>query len=115
MTAEPLKPDRCPFCKSNYIDIFSQKFLVSNLPSGDASINYVTCKSCRCHGPIEDTVDAAIAAWNRREPIGNSEELPGWLIRKLVFKRSSLSQYDVNDCNFRNALEWVLSLKKDGE
>lgn len=113
MTAEPLKPDRCPFCKSNYTDIFSQKFIVSNLPSGEASINHVECKSCRCHGPIGDTVYAAIAAWNRREPIGNSDELPGWLRDKIMALYTFPDSYVGEAWN--DALDAVLSLKKGGD
>lgn len=54
MTDQKLKP--CPFCGSDDVDV------VSNL------YTYVTCHnpSCEAYGPICNTTEQAITAWNTR-------------------------------------------------
>lgn len=101
MTAEPLKP--CPFC-SGPVEVWR-----------DGGEVFIQCNKCGgrtgrfLHGV------AAIAAWNRREPFGNSDELPSWLVEKIKNEIESQRNYLPTDFNSgcKLTLEWVLSLKKE--
>lgn len=44
----------CPFCGS-------QRFSIE----GD-DIHWVVCKECKCEGPLRESVEAAVKAWNER-------------------------------------------------
>ena len=50
-----LKP--CPFCKSEDV------YLVSET---EIEYNWVYCKNCEAAGPMKETEEEAIEAWNRR-------------------------------------------------
>jgi Lar family restriction alleviation protein len=53
----------CPFCGNE--DCNAQ---LIEIPSEDRCyFRAVVCGKCHCEGPIEDTDDAAIAAWNKRQ------------------------------------------------
>jgi len=68
----------------------------------------------------------AITAWNTRaEPIGNSEELPEWAVKKIQNRISKIER-DINSIKrvgpsvdreifgaMRAGLSWVLSLRRD--
>lgn len=106
MTAEPLKP--CPWCQSTNIEIWR-----TNL--GKAFVN---CNNCLGSGPYASKETEAIAAWNRREPIGNSDELlPEWVKKKISGRiHENCTVMDTNNPKVQGdteALEWVLSLKKE--
>lgn len=63
-----LRLRRCPFCKSNRVDIAAY-----NVPMG-GTVFFVGCNglgklgadSCQAHGPVRRTSKAAAQAWNRR-------------------------------------------------
>lgn len=74
-------------------------------------------------GLIYDTKEDAIAAWNRRtEPIGNPDELPGWMKKEIDYEIYRLKLYSDDEIYYIedrvrwdvavSKLEWVLSLKK---
>lgn len=115
MTDEPLKPIGCPICGrrpviSNHLSIFG----VSNVcdiycSQEDHKLIFSHCQS----------EQAAIAAWNRRaEPIGNSDELWDWLARRIrnvtYGYQKAADGYYYRD-GYHDALEWVLSLKKENK
>jgi Lar family restriction alleviation protein len=51
-----LKP--CPFCGGTPRSFWG------------SDVNYVQCLACSADGPVADTEDEAIAAWNRRAEAG---------------------------------------------
>ena len=128
MTAEALKP--CPFCGS--LEIVFEIY-----QPGITNVYAIHCLGCNFqtkyygdpypgYRASEHNQQLAIAAWNRRtEPIGNSEELiPEWL-RKYIEERRNWFVEDrvmkapehqleiYRDVCWIDALEWVLSLKKE--
>jgi hypothetical protein len=50
---------KCPWCKARGKDLSIYKVYLD-------SARYVWCRKCNCHGPIGESRNLAIKAWNRR-------------------------------------------------
>jgi hypothetical protein len=117
MTAEPLKPLPCLFCGSDrvYSDWEPARH------EFDECDPYVQCLGCGIRTePHRYRIEReAISAWNRRaESIGNSDELWDWLARRIrnvtYGYQKAADGYYYRD-GYHDALEWVLSLKKENK
>ena len=66
---DKLKP--CPFCGAGYIEILQQP--CDCIPESDM-LYKVVCTSCTATmDRMQPTIDAAIAAWNRRAEVKDDE------------------------------------------
>ena len=94
MTAEPLK--NCPFCGGHV--------------HKSAMFDKIICDDCAVIVSFPHYV-TLLPAWNARtEPIGNSEDLPEWLIEKIENEKNYKGSTEYDD-GYEAALQWVLSLK----
>ena len=134
MTAEPLKQivfdldafDACPCCGSK-VDVkmigglykIQHKFAACTTDLAEITIY---CPNCGLQSkPFEfspEGISLAITAWNRREPIGNSDELPSIIdmrIEELEEMIECNTMYRAHDLVLHEiaTLKWVLSLKKE--
>lgn len=79
-------------------------------------LGYIRCSACEIRTGSMLTKSEAIAAWNRREPIGNPDELPEWLKEKIEERIKILNKaskrYNV-DINRIDELRWILSLHRE--
>ncbi len=78
-------------------------------------LGYVRCSECEIRTGSMLTKSEAIAAWNRRvEPIGNSDELPEWFIKRIT-QTIDKEQRDrkVHSHLSIPLLKWVLSLRRE--
>jgi ssDNA-binding Zn-finger/Zn-ribbon topoisomerase 1 len=75
---------------------------------------YSTCKNMNWHhnGTYRCSCNGDKSCKFYAEPLGNSDELQPWVIRAIMKKRSDYSPYIHDELVFREALEWVLSLKR---
>jgi Lar family restriction alleviation protein len=96
---EELKPLPCPFCGGK-----------GNLAEYDHHLkHHIYCDFCGAETPSGySTPEKAITVWNRRV---KPEELPEWLIDELI-NGLVLAKDDKTE-GWNDALEWVLSLKKE--
>jgi len=95
--SEELKP--CPFCGGSAFEMVDED-------KGD-DYGFVACSGCHVETPY-GYKEYRREKWNRRaEP----EELPEWLIDELI-NGLVLAKDDKTE-GWNDALEWVLSLKKE--
>ena len=120
MTAEPLKPlDNCPFCGGNVgIGRIGHQW--------DTDPCFIVCDGCNMVFEITEhshSIEEITAAWNRREPLGNSDELPDYIKQGCLEEIQRLFEFSTDPSNYVNdrircevradAIRWVLSLKKE--
>jgi hypothetical protein len=80
---------------------------------------FIRCAKCGGRTGRQDTEPEAISAWTRRaEQLGNSDELWDWLARRIrnvtYGYQKAADGYYYRD-GYHDALEWVLSLKKENK
>ena len=54
-----MKPNRCPFCGSDKLEYFDDKW-----EGGEATIFWVSCEECFAGGPTGKNKRLAVVLWN---------------------------------------------------
>jgi len=96
-----LKP--CPFCGSDDISVTETMFREPLLPEPlniiESSGFHCTCNECAAETSIEETIEEAIAVWNRRAKQKRIEELKDALLklRALIRSENMPDMFDVTD------------------
>lgn len=54
----------CPWCSVDGVLTVAPKI---DADGNLADVYAVNCESCGCEGPVEESVEAAVTAWNRRQ------------------------------------------------
>ena len=108
---EELKP--CAHC-NHAAEWKYDKYADINIDNPDP-FGKIFCLGCGMQTGELSTYSEAIAAWNRRaEPIGNSDELPDWVRKKIWSELAPIPTKTQThfDMGYKTALQWVLSRRK---